>query len=412
MSDMEYVKLKDITTKITKGTTPSNIGASFTDEGINYFRSEMLGKAKYLDKSSGMMFISESTHNKLKRSQIEVDDILFSMAGIYLGKLAIVKNEDVPANTNQAVALIRFNKGVNIDYLYYFMVQKSFNAYVNCMSAQAAQPNINLKQIGNLQIALPTDEQQKRIADILSAYDSLIENNNKRIHLLERMAESLYKEWFVRFRFPGYENEHFIEDIPLSWSYVQLGDIASFDRGISYSSDEINCDDGVNLINLKNIQSYGGFRYDGTKRYNGKYKDSQIVVARDLILGVTDMTQDRRTVGSVALIPPISGKAVISADLVKVKLKVPNVFFYCMCRYGFYSKYFSQFANGANVLHLKPNVLLNKKILLPTVELIEAFAKNVQPMIDIVDNLNCQNDLLTKQRDMLLPRLMSGKLEV
>lgn len=409
---MEYVKLKDITTKITKGTTPSNIGASFTDEGINYFRSEMLGKAKYLDKSSGMMFISESTHNKLKRSQIEVDDILFSMAGIYLGKLAIVKNEDVPANTNQAVALIRFNKGVNIDYLYYFMVQKSFNAYVNCMSAQAAQPNINLKQIGNLQIALPTDEQQKRIADILSAYDSLIENNNKRIHLLERMAESLYKEWFVRFRFPGYENEHFIEDIPLSWSYVQLGDIASFDRGISYSSDEINCDDGVNLINLKNIQSYGGFRYDGTKRYNGKYKDSQIVVARDLILGVTDMTQDRRTVGSVALIPPISGKAVISADLVKVKLKVPNVFFYCMCRYGFYSKYFSQFANGANVLHLKPNVLLNKKILLPTVELIEAFAKNVQPMIDIVDNLNCQNDLLTKQRDMLLPRLMSGKLEV
>lgn len=250
---MEYVKLKDITTKITKGTTPSNIGDSFTDEGINYFRSEMLGKTKYLDKSSGMMFISESTHNKLKRSQIEADDILFSMAGIYLGKLAIVKDEDVPANTNQAVALIRFNKDVNIDYLYYFMVQKSFNAYVNCMSAQAAQPNINLKQIGNLQIALPTDEQQKRIAGILSAYDSLIENNNKRIKLLEQMAENLYKEWFIRFRFPGYENEYFIEDIPSSWSYVQLGEIASFDRGTSYSSDEINCDDGINLINFSHM---------------------------------------------------------------------------------------------------------------------------------------------------------------
>ena len=220
---MEYVKLKDITTKITKGTTPSNIGASFTDEGINYFRSEMLGKAKYLDKSSGMMFISESTHNKLKRSQIEADDILFSMAGIYLGKLAIVKDEDVPANINQAVALIRFNKGVNIDYLYYFMVQKSFNAYVNCMSAQAAQPNINLKQIGNLQIALPTDEQQKRIADILSAYDNLIENNNKRIHLLERMAESLYKEWFIRFRFPGYEDTEFEDGMPRGWVREKIG---------------------------------------------------------------------------------------------------------------------------------------------------------------------------------------------
>lgn len=283
---------------------------------------------------------------------------------------------------------------------------------LNNFASGSAQPLITQGLLKHLKCDVPSIEKQKIIANILSAYDNLIENNNKRIKFLEQMAENLYKEWFVRFRFPGYENEYFIEDVPSSWSYVQLGDIASFDRGISYSSDEINCDDGINLINLKNIQSYGGFRRDGTKQYNGKYKDSQIVAVRDLILGVTDMTQDRRTVGSVALIPQISGTSAISADLVKVNLKVPNVFFYCMCRYGFYSKYFSQFANGANVLHLKPKVLLNKKILLPTAELIEAFVEKVQPMIDIVDDLNRQNDLLTKQRDMLLPRLMSGKLEV
>lgn len=283
---------------------------------------------------------------------------------------------------------------------------------LNRLSGQAAQPGLAVSMLKKQKIQLPSSENQFRIAEIISVYDNLIDTNNKRIKLLEQMAENLYKEWFVRFRFPGYENEYFIEDIPSSWSYVQLGDIASFDRGISYSSDEINCDEGINLINLKNIQSYGGFRRDGTKQYNSKYKDSQIVAAGDLILGVTDMTQDRRTVGSVALIPQSLGISAISADLVKVNLKVPNVFFYCMCRYGFYSKYFSQFANGANVLHLKPNVLLNKKILLPTAELIEAFAEKVQPMIDIVDDLNRQNDLLTKQREMLLPRLMSGKLEV
>lgn len=302
------------------------------------------------------------------------------------------------------------SKDTDTKYLYYSIGLKLHQMKANASGTATkflTQPILN-----NINIEYRDIEEQKRIADILSAYDNLIENNNKRIKLLEQMAENLYKEWFVRFRFPGYENEHFIEDIPSSWSYVQLGNIASFDRGISYSSDEINCDDGINLINLKNVQSYGGFRRDGTKQYNGKYKDSQIVVAGDLILGVTDMTQDRRTVGSVALIPPLSGTSVISADLVKVNLKVPNVFFYCMCRYGFYSKYFSQFANGANVLHLKPNVLLNKKILLPIAELIEAFAEKVQPMIDIVDDLNCQNDLLTKQRDLLLPRLMSGKLEV
>lgn len=284
--------------------------------------------------------------------------------------------------------------------------------YFQQISKGTTQDNLSLDKICRVKLRVPDYDTQVKVASILATYDTVIENNNKRIHLLEQMAESLYKEWFVRFRFPGYEDEHFIEDIPSSWNYVQLGDIASFDRGISYSSDEINCDDGINLVNLKNIQSYGGFRRDGTKQYNGKYKDSQIVAAGDLILGVTDMTQDRRTVGSVALIPQISGTSAISADLVKVNLKVANVFFYCMCRYGFYSKYFSQFANGANVLHLKPNVLLNKKILLPTAKLIEAFAEKVQPMIDILDDLNRQNDLLTKQRDLLLPRLMSGKLEV
>lgn len=284
--------------------------------------------------------------------------------------------------------------------------------YFQQISKGTTQDNLSLDKICRVKLRVPDYDTQVKVASILATYDTAIENNNKRIHLLEQMAESLYKEWFVRFRFPGYEDEHFIEDIPSSWNYVQLGDIASFDRGISYSSDEINCDDGINLVNLKNIQSYGGFRRDGTKQYNGKYKDSQIVAAGDLILGVTDMTQDRRTVGSVALIPQISGTSAISADLVKVNLKVANVFFYCMCRYGFYSKYFSQFANGANVLHLKPNVLLNKKILLPTAKLIEAFAEKVQPMIDILDDLNRQNDLLTKQRALLLPRLMSGKLEV
>lgn len=332
--------------------------------------------------------------------------IILGRVGAYCGSVEYCPTE-FNATDNTLITTCN-EKLITYPFAFYSLKLMKLNNF----AGGSAQPLITQGLLKHLKCDVPSIEKQKIIANILSAYDNLIENNNKRIKFLEQIAENLYKEWFVRFRFPGYENEHFIEDIPLSWSYVQLGDIASFDRGISYSSDEINCDDGVNLINLKNIQSYGGFRRDGTKRYNGKYKDSQIVETRDLILGVTDMTQDRRTVGSVALIPPISGKSVISADLVKVNLKVPNVFFYCMCRYGFYSKYFSQFANGANVLHLKPNVLLNKKILLPTVELIEAFVKNVQPMIDIVDNLNCQNDLLTKQRDMLLPRLMSGKLEV
>lgn len=87
------------------------------------------------------------------------------------------------------------------------------------------------------------------------------------------------------------------------------------------------------------------------------------------------MTQDRRTVGHVAMIPTMKDVCVISADLVKINSKISKVFLYSMFRYGFYSKYFSQFANGANVLHLKPSVLMNKKILMPSKELIDEFSK-------------------------------------
>lgn len=283
---------------------------------------------------------------------------------------------------------------------------------INSMTGASGRQRADRRFIERTKLNVPDLPTQKRIADILSAYDDLIENNNRRIALLEKAAQELYKEWFVRFRFPNHETTEFENGLPKGWEYVKFDDILSFDRGISYSSEEIDCEDGLNLINLKNIDAFGGFRRDGTKKYNGKYKESQVVKKGDLVIGVTDMTQDRRTVGAAALIPTIKGTSVISADLVKVVSDMPNIYLYCLCRYGFYSKYFSQFANGANVLHLKPGALLNKKVLLPTKDLIEAFVEKASAIIELIDELNLANDNLIKQRDLLLPRLMSGKLEV
>ena len=214
------------------------------------------------------------------------------------------------------------------------------------------------------------------------------------------MAENLYKEWFAYSKISKLSTE------------VRLADILSYSRGLSYSSEEIDCEDGNDLINLKNIQSFGGFRLDGTKKYNGKYKKEQVVKEGDLIMGVTDMTQDRRTVGSVALIPDVYRLSIISADLIKLESNINNVYLYAMFRWGNVSKYISQFANGANVLHLKPQVLKNIKVTLPPKPLIAKYVSIVKPMFDTINKLNTANDSLTKQRDALLPRLMSGELEV
>lgn len=293
-------------------------------------------------------------------------------------------------------------------YLYRYLRSLDLSGY----DTGASIPSMTQKTYNSIKVDLPSVAVQQKIASILSAYDSQIENNQKRIKLLEQMAENLYKEWFVRFRFPGYETAEFEGGVPKGWEYKPLGEIASFERGLSYSSEEIDCEDGLNLVNLKNIEAFGGYRRDGLKHYNGKYKTAQVVKKGDLVMGVTDMTQDRRTVGAVALIPEIQGTSVISADLVKIVSKQPNLFLYCLCRFGNYSKFFSQFANGANVLHLKPNTLLNKKVLMPTDHLIKMFVKNVQASIECIDNLYKQNDFLTHQRDLLLPRLISGKLSI
>lgn len=405
---MEYVKLKDITTKITKGTTPSNIGATFTDKGINYFRSEMLGKSKYLDKSSGMMFISESTHNKLKRSQIETNDILFSMAGIYLGKLAIVKDEDIPANTNQAVALIRFNKGVNIDYLYYFMVQKSFNAYVNCMSAQAAQPNINLKQIGNLQIALSSDEHQKRIADILSNYDNLIENNKKRIKLLEQMAENLYKEWFVRFRFPGYEDTEFEDGMPRGWVREKIG--------LHYNT----CSGGTPSRKHEEYYTEGTIPWVKT----GEIKDGIIIHTDECITEAGIKGSSAKLLPQGAVVMAMYGVnigmlAYLDSEMTcnqaccvfndKNEINSRHYLFHYL-----YSirDYLLLIGFGAAQQNLSQDLIKKVKIVIPPAELIKEFDKQKEPLYQTIRALMMQNDKLIKQRDALLPRLMSGKLEV
>lgn len=166
----------------------------------------------------------------------------------------------------------------------------------------------------------------------------------------------------------------------------------------------------MNFINLKNINSYGGFRRDGTKKYSGDFKEKQLVKCGDLVMGVTDMTQDRRTVGWTGLIPNMEG--VISMDLVIIKSTINNRFSQCLFKYGFYSKLFSQFGNGANVIHLKPDSLRNQKILIPDDKVIDSFIKIVDPMFDEIENLYEQNDKLALERDSLLPRLMSGKLSV
>ncbi|MBK7507042.1 MAG: restriction endonuclease subunit S [Comamonadaceae bacterium] len=140
MSEWRSVNLGEITELVTKGTTPPTVGEGFSAQGINYIKSDAVGYEGRINKSL-FVRISPEMHDKLKRSQLKEDDILFSMAGAFLGKSGLVTAEMLPANTNQALAIIRLKKEIAAPrFIHYFLRQTSTVEFVNNMSGQSAQP--------------------------------------------------------------------------------------------------------------------------------------------------------------------------------------------------------------------------------------------------------------------------------
>lgn len=394
---MEYVEIRELGEIIT-GKTPPTENQSFYDGDYPFITPTDIDSfdKRYLHSTERTLSLLGA--KKVKSCKLPAKSICFVCIGSTIGKMCMTNCESY---TNQQINSIIPNDKCDSDYLFYML--RHINEYFRSIGAGTGSGKgiVNKTVFSKTKIQINKEkQQQKKIADILSAYDELIENNNKRIKILEQMAENLYKEWFAYDKVKG------------TSQVVRLKEILQIVRGLSYSSEEIEVEEGSNLINLKNIQSFGGFRRDGTKLYGGKYKQEQVVNYGDLVMGVTDMTQDRRTVGSVALIPKINGVSVISADLIKIDSRIDNSFLYAMFKYGNVSKYISQFANGANVLHLRPHAVLNIKILLPPQNMIDRYVDFVKPLFEEIEELNQKNENLTKQRDMLLPRLMSGKLKI
>ena len=201
MGEWKKCSLGDLTLLITKGTTPKK----FTDSGINFVKSQSITYNGKIDKTF-FAFIDKETYAKFKRSQLIKDDILFSMAGVFLGKNAIVSEDILPANTNQALAIIRINQEKALaKFIHYFLRQKSIIEFVNNMSGQSAQPNINFQEIKSIELLLPPLPEQKAIASILSSLDNKIDLLHRQNKTLESMAETLFRQWFVEEADEGWE---------------------------------------------------------------------------------------------------------------------------------------------------------------------------------------------------------------
>ena len=305
-----------------------------------------------------------------------------------------------------------FGKELSPQYLYYWFKSPLGIHEVDAISKGTAQKAVPIDGLRRIVLLTPSLHTQNRIVVILSRYDSLIENYQKQIKLLEEAAQRLYKEWFVDLHFPGHENTNIVDGVPEGWEKKKLCELFSFVRGKSYTSKELS-DEGTIMVNLKNIQSFGGYKSDVEKHFIGTYKEEQTLMKGDLIMGVTDMTQERRLVGSVALIPDFKETATFSMDLIKlISFKLPNIYLYCAMRYGDVSRQIAPLANGVNVLHLKPEAISNIEMVVASDSIIEKFVSYTSKTIESILSLQSQLRLLTEARDRLLPKMMSGEIKI
>lgn len=300
---------------------------------------------------------------------------------------------------------------LNTRYLCYAMNQQL--RLLKTMSSGSTTKFLTLGMLHGLDIPLPVIEVQDSIVTILSSYDDLIENNQKQIKLLEEAAQRLYKEWFVDLRFPGHETTPIVDGVPEGWTYKPFSEVFDYVRGKSYTSKELSDTTGILMANLKNIRAFGGYNRNAEKRFTGQYKANQMLYAGDIVMGVTDMTQERRLVGHVALVPDLGEKMTFSMDLIKIIPKLTdNLFLYSAMYYGGLSKQISPLANGVNVLHLKPEAMMGIEMLTPTKDILERYHQQFAPMVTRIEALQKQCDVTAEARDRLIPKLMSGEIEV
>lgn len=288
-------------------------------------------------------------------------------------------------------------KLLNQNYLFYLLKNEEDNFILQ--SGGSIYDSINKDKLNGFDVSIPTVDSQKQIADVLSAYDDLIENNTRRIQILEQMAQAIYQDAFAS----------------STRKSVSLGEAITIHRGKSYGSHELSETDGIPFVNLKCIDRDGGFRKSGLKRFTGKYKDTHKVVAGDIVMAVTDMTQDRRIVARAARIPTLDGGfGVISMDLVKIQPREGNDpdYIYSLLRWSGFADEVKNHANGANVLHLIPERITDYKTHIAPVDQQIEFGKKVKPIFDLIDRLELRNENLRQTRDSLLPKLVGGELTI
>ena len=387
-------KLSQVTTKIGSGSTPRGGQEAYKTSGTSLIRSQNI--LDFTFSTNGLAFIDDVQASKLNNVILEEDDVLLNITGDSVARVCQVPKELLPARVNQHVAIIRANKEkLNSTFLKYSLLETSNkNSLLNMASAGATRQAITKSMIEGFEIKLPPFQEQQSIASILSAIDDKIENNLAINKTLEEMAMALYKHWFVDFG--PFQDSEFVESelgmIPKDWEVLRLQDVSTLtaggDKPKKYSNHKTE-ECGIPIYS-NGITNEGLFGYTDIARIN---EESITVSARGTIGYVCLRTQPYLPI--VRLIAVVPNKKLIS------------------CKYLFFWLINQNISgNGTTQQQLTVPDFKSTKVLIPQIELVNAFTEIVNPYYEKINSNKIENQTLIQLRDTLLPQLISGAVRL
>ncbi|WMJ74373.1 restriction endonuclease subunit S [Cytophagaceae bacterium ABcell3] len=373
-------------------------------------------------RSEGLEFVTEEFSNVLKQHQLKENDIVFGRKGAVERHALISKNEAGWVQGSDCIRLRLLTKDYDPKFLsYFFRTEYHKQWMINLGSFGATMGSLNQEIISKIEIPDIPLPIQAKIASILSAYDELIENNKQRIKLLEEMAEEIYKEWFVRMRFPGYESTKFYNEegkevphgtkdaLPEGWEYIKVRDAFSIQGGGTPKT-EINeyWEEGkINWFSPTDITGSDSiFLEKSAKQISqlGLAKSSAKIFPKKSV-----MMTSRATIGAVGIniTEACTNQGFITC--------IPNSNFSYPYIYEWIKSnkiLMENYSCGATFKEISRGVFKNLNILKPSTPIMKKFTEVMVCLFDELHILGAKNELLQQTRDLLLPRLISGKLSV
>ncbi|MDZ8065935.1 MAG: restriction endonuclease subunit S [Nostoc sp. DedQUE08] len=411
MQNWRTVKLKEVCREITVGHVGSMVN-EYVDKGIPFLRSQnILSFNLNLD---SIKYITPNFHKKLKKSALFPGDVAVVRTG-YPGTACVIP-KTLPVSNCADLVIIRPSNELNAYYLTCIFNSTWGQGTVAGNLVGVAQQHFNVSAAKEMIINLPSLPTQKKIAGILSAYDDLIENNTRRIKILEEMAQTLYHEWFVKFRFPGHEHTKMVDSelglIPEGWEIINIGKIAKVKGGKRLPK-------GKTLLGRKTAHPYirvKDMSDSGLDTSDIKYLDEEthqsikryIISSEDIYISIAG------TIGRVGIIPKSLSYSNLTENAAKI-CEIREIDYRLLLGYLRTEAGQTQIASKV-VGTSQPKLALFRieeiLLALPPISIQHKIASFFANTYAQIDNLKAKNQNLGQTRDLLLPKLISGEIDV